>query len=134
MAFDRVWGDKIHKTVILDSSAILTFFEFSIDWEKELGTLLGAYRLVVPKAVVQELQVLTTKDRSKKKALAALKLIQKYDTIDEHADSADEALIRLAEKTHGIVVTNDKEVRERLHQRGFPVIFLRGKKKLVLDE
>jgi rRNA-processing protein FCF1 len=134
MAFDWVWGDKIHKTVILDSSAILTFFEFSIDWEKELGRLLGGYHLVVPTAVVQELQILASRNSGKKKAAAALRLIAKYDTITQEADTADEALMKIAEKTQGIVVTNDLELRDRLKNRGFPVIFLRGKKKLVLDE
>jgi rRNA-processing protein FCF1 len=134
MAFDRVWGDKIHKTVILDSSAILMFFEFSIDWEKELGRLLGGYHLVVPTAVVQELQILAERNVGQKKAAAALKLIAKYDTIAQEADTADEALMKIAEKTQGIVVTNDIELRDRLKNFGLPVIYLRGKKKLVLDE
>lgn len=134
MAFDRVRGDKIRKTVILDSSAILMFFEFSVDWEKELDSLLGAYHLVVPTAVVQELQMLATRRTGQKKAAAALKLVEKYETIDEEAPSADEALLKIAEKTKGFVVTNDSELRHRLKARGCAVIFLRGKKKLVLDE
>jgi rRNA-processing protein FCF1 len=134
MAFDWIWRDKINKTVILDSSAILMFFEFSVDLEKELTSLIGAYRLVVPTVVVKELQILAMRTRGQKKAAAALKLIEKYDTIDGDAGSADEALITIAEKTQGIVVTNDTELRKRLKNRGFPVIFLRGKKKLVLDE
>ena len=135
MAFDRLWGDKIHKTVILDSSAILSFFEFSVDWEKELDRLLGGYHLVIPIAVVQELQILATRaTKGQKKAVAALKLIEKYDTIDQEADTVDETLMIIAEKTHGIVVTNDTELRKQLKNRGFPVIFLRGKKKLALDD
>jgi rRNA-processing protein FCF1 len=134
MASDRVRGDKIYKTVILDSSAILMFFEFSVNWEKELDSLVGAHRLVVPTAVIQELQILATRNRGQKKAAAALKLIAKYETIDADAVSADEALLKIAEKTQGIVVTNDAELRKRLKNRGFSVIFLRGKKKLVLDE
>lgn len=134
MAFDRVWGDKIHKTVILDSSAILMFFEFSVDWEKDLDRLVDGYHVVVPTAVVQELQILTTRSAEKKKAAAALKLIAKYDTIDQKAETVDDALIKIAEKTQGIVVTNDAELRKRLKNRGFPVIFLRGKKRLFLDE
>jgi rRNA-processing protein FCF1 len=120
--------------VILDSSAILMFFEFSVHWEKELDSLVGAHRLVVPTAVIQELQILATRNRGQKKAAAALKLIAKYETIDADAVSADEALLKIAEKTQGIVVTNDAELRKRLKNRGFSVIFLRGKKKLVLDE
>jgi len=134
MAFDWVWRDKIRKTVILDSSAILMFFEFSLDWKKELDRLLDGYHLVVPTAVVQELQILAARDSGQKKAAAALKLIAQYDTIDQEADTVDEALLKIAEKTHGIVVTNDTDLRKRLKNRGFPAIFLRGKKKLVLDE
>jgi len=134
MAFDWVRRDKINKTVILDSCAILSFFEFSVDWQNELGSLLGAYRLVVPTAVVQELRILATRSRGGKKATAALKLVEKYETIDADAKSADEALVTVAEKTKGIVVTNDAELRKRLKKNGLSVIFLRGKKKLVLDE
>ena len=72
MAFDWVRRDKINKTVILDSCAILSFFEFSVDWQNELGSLLGAYHLVVPTAVVQELRILATRSRGGKKATAAL--------------------------------------------------------------
>jgi uncharacterized protein len=134
MAFDRVRGDKIHKTVILDSSAILMFFEFSVDWEKELHRLVGSYRLVVPTAVVQELQVLSTRKKGHKKAAAALKFIERFEVIDDLSPSADEALLNIAEKTKGIVLTNDTELRKRLIHRGLPVIFLRGRKKLVIEE
>jgi uncharacterized protein len=134
MASDRVWGDKIRKTVILDSSAILMFFEFSVDWENELKSLVGAYHLVVPTAVVKELQVLASRDAGQKKAAAALKLIEKYETVEDDSSYADEALIKIAQKTKGIVVTNDTALRHRLKKQGNSVIFLRGKKKLVLDE
>jgi hypothetical protein len=134
MAFDWVRRDKINKTVILDSSALLSFFEFSVDWENQLGRLLGGYRLVVPTAVIHELRILATQNRGGKKVAAALKLIEKYETIDEDARSADEALVNIAEKTRGIVVTNDAELRNRLKDRGLAVIFLRGKKKLAFDE
>jgi len=134
MALDRVRGDKIHKTVILDSSAILMFFEFSVDWKKDLDRLLDGYHVVVPTTGVHELEILSMHSTGKKKVAAALKLIAKYDTIDEKADTVDESLIKIAEKTHGIVVTNDTELRKRLKNRGFPVIFLRGKKRLFLEE
>lgn len=134
MASDRIWGDKIHKTVILDSSAILMFFEFSLNWEKELNSLVGAYHLVVPSAVVKELQMLASRGAGQKKAAAALKLIDKYESIDEDTLSADDAIVKIAQKTKGFVVTNDSALRHRLKKQGNSVIFLRGKKKLVLDE
>jgi rRNA-processing protein FCF1 len=136
MAFDRLRGDKIHKTVILDSSAFLMFFEFSVDWEKELSRLLDGYCIVVPIEVIKELEVLskqTTSER-KRKAIASLKLAERYETVKTIAGNADDAVIEAAEKTHGVVVTNDTELRKRLKQDSIPVIFLRGKKKLSLEE
>ncbi|MBN2599896.1 MAG: PIN domain-containing protein, partial [Candidatus Thermoplasmatota archaeon] len=123
MASDRVRGDKIHKTVILDTSAILMFFEFSVDWERQLGSLLGAYHLLVPTAVVQELQTMERRRNGQKKAAAALKLVEKYERIGEEAPSADEALLKIAEKTQGIVVTNDMKLRQQLKNHGCAVIF-----------
>lgn len=136
MAFDWVRGDKIHKTVILDSSAILAFFEFSIDWEKELCRLLDGYRIVVPAEVIKELELLSKQTASarKRKAAAALKLVERYQTVETLAENADDAVIEAAKKTHGVVVTNDTELRKRLNLDSIPVIFLRGKKKLALDE
>ena len=76
MASDWIRGDKIHKTVILDSSAILMFFEVSVDWKKELDRLVGSYRLMVPTTVARELEILSTHRKDQKKAAAALKLIE----------------------------------------------------------
>jgi len=136
MAFDRVWGDKIHKTVILDTSAILMFFEFSVDWEQELMRLLDGYRIVVPTEVIKELEILSRQTAStrKRKAAAALKLAKRYQTAETIAENADDAVIEAAKKTQGVVVTNDTELRKRLNHDSIPVIFLRGKKKLALDE
>jgi rRNA-processing protein FCF1 len=110
------------------------FFEFSVDWKKELDRLVGAYRLIVPEAVVRELTVLSTQKKGQKKALAALKLIENLERGEDSASLADEALLHIAQRTQGIVVTNDTVLRHRLKKQGNLVIFLRGKKKLVLDE
>jgi len=136
MAFDWIRGDKIHKTVILDSSAILMFFEFSVDWEKELSRLLDGFCIVVPTEVIKELEVLSKQTASarKRKASAALKLAKRYQTAETNAENADDAVIEAAKKTQGVVVTNDTELRKRLNHDSIPVIFLRGKKKLALDE
>ena len=135
MAFDRLWGDKIHKTVILDSSAVLMLFEFSIDLEKELTRLLGNYHIVIPTPIVRELEFLSEngKGEKKTKAKASLKLIKKYDTINVDEKGGDDSILDLAKKINGIVVTNDRELRSRLKKLSSSVIFLRSKKKLVMD-
>jgi len=136
MAFDRVRGDKIRKTVILDTSALLSFFEFSVDWEKEFSRLLDGYHILVPTEVIKELQVLSkqTASQRKQKATASLKVAQRYETVETSAGNADNAVIEAAKKTNGVVATNDTELRKRLKQESIPVIFLRGKKRLALDE
>jgi rRNA-processing protein FCF1 len=136
MAFDWLWRDKIHKTVILDTSAILSFFEFSIDWEKELFRLLDGYKIMIPNMVINELTVLSqqTASQRKQKAAASLRFAKRYETIETVAGNADDAVIEAAKKMHGVVVTNDTELRKRLSHDSIPVIFLRGKKRFALEE
>jgi len=121
--------------VILDTSAILMCFEFSVDWERELDRLLGAYDIMIPCAVVHELENLVECEKGprKKKAQAALKLIEKYERIEEITRAADDAILKIAQRINGVVVTNDTELRKKLSANGSSVIFLRGKKKLALE-
>jgi len=135
MASNRLWGNKKEKTVILDSSAIMMLFEFSIDLEDELTRLLGVYHIIVPSPIVKELEFLSKNGTGNKKmkAKASLKLIENYDIVDAVDKSGDDSVIELARKTKGIVVTNDKGLRNRLKEISISVIFLRAKKKLVLE-
>ncbi len=136
MASDRVRGDKIRKTVILDSSALLSFFEFSVDWENELARLLDAYEMVVPEAVLKELATLAAKGKGEKRqrANAALTYASRYQAVATKATSADEAVVEAAKKVQGVVFTNDTALRHRLKKEGVPVLLLRGRKKVALDE
>ena len=135
MASHWIWGDSIYKTVILDSSAIIMCFEFSIDLEKELTRLLGAYHIVIPCSIIRELEFLSNKGAGNKKikAKASLKLVDKYETVSVDEKNADDSLISLAKRINGVVVTNDKELRERLRDASVSVVFLRAKKKLMLE-
>ena len=136
MASDRVRGDKIRKAVILDTSAVLTFFEFSVYWEQEIARLVPACQIIVPTVVEKELELLSNKGRgeTKRKAKAALKVVMRYQTMETGADNADEAVAEAAKLTNGVVFTNDSTLRKKLRSEGIPVLLLRGRKKLVLDE
>ena len=135
MASDRIRGDPKEKIAVLDSSAILMLFEFSIQLDDELLRLLGRCRIVVPKPVVRELQVLLEKGTGKKRRLAkpALKLIASYESVDVDAKNGDDSVLLLAEKLHGAIVTNDRELRLRAKKQFIPVVFLRGKQVLCLE-
>jgi len=121
--------------VILDSSAIMMLFEFSIDLEDELARLLGTYYIVVPSPIRNELMVLSAQGDSKKHriAKASLKLIERYEIVNVDDEIADDAVVSLAKEMDGIVVTNDRKLRERLKKKSLSVIFLRAKQRLVLE-
>jgi rRNA-processing protein FCF1 len=134
MASDRIRRDRDAKLVILDSSAIMMLFEFSVDLEGELTRLLGKYHVVIPMPIVRELEFLSKYGKGKKSLFAkpSLKLIEKYDA--EEADGkGDDAVFCLAKKLNGIVVTNDRELKNRLKAASLQVIYLRGKKQLSMD-
>jgi len=136
MASDRLWGNRKEKTVILDTSAIMMLFEFSIDLEDELNRLLGKHYVVVPGPVIRELRFLSThgKGNSSYKAKASLELVKKYETANLDEDiKADEAVFNLSQQLAGVVVTNDHGLRKKLKEASLQVIYLRGKKKLVLE-
>jgi rRNA-processing protein FCF1 len=113
----------------------MMLFEFSLDLERELTRLLGSYHIVVPTSVIQELELLSkhAKGNKKTKAQASLQLIQKYDIQKSDKQNVDESIVTLAKQTNGIVVTNDKELKNRLKEHSLSVIFLRAKKKLALE-
>ena len=135
MASDRLRQYRNEKIVILDSSAIIMLFEFSIDLEDEITRLVGKHHTIVPKPVFNELEFLSEHGTGKKKifAKASLKLIERYDIVDVSSNNADDGVFLLAEQTNGIAVTNDKDLKKRLKEISLPVIFLRAKKKLVME-
>ena len=136
MASNRLRGNRKEKTVILDSSAIMMLFEFSIDLDDELNRLLGKHKVVVPIAVINELKFLSqnSKGKTSYKAKASLELVKKYETVKLDVDiKADDAVFGLARKLDGVVVTNDIGLKKRLRTANLHVVYLRGKKKLVLE-
>ena len=134
MAFNRLRRNREEKTVILDTSAILMLFEFSIDLEDELIKLLGRFHILVPSPIIEELKLLSKHGNGKKRqnAKAALELINRYDKVEEKG-TGDDSVLFLAKKFDGIVVTNDRNLRKRVKDASLQTIFLRGKQRLVLE-
>jgi len=135
MAPNRIWGNRVKKIVVLDTSAILMLFEFSIDLENELTRLIGNYKIVVPKPIVDELNFLSEKRKGKKQnfAKAALNLIEKYDVLEVDGEKGDDSVLALASKLDCFLITNDRELRRRAKNQGLHTIFLRNKSILTID-
>ena len=134
MASDRIWKDPKEKRVILDSSALMMPFEYSVNLEDELTRLLGKFQILIPKPIVEELISLSKIGKGRKKRLAksALVFIKNYNIIDSEG-KGDDSVLFLAKKYQGIVVTNDRDLRNRVKKSSLQTIFLRGKKKLFLE-
>ena len=60
MAFNRFWRNRDIKLVILDTSAIFTCFEFSIDIDDEIINLIGKCRISIPKPIYNEIELKQT--------------------------------------------------------------------------
>ena len=137
MASHRIRGNSNLTLVFLDTNAIFSIFEFSIDLEDELTRLIGSHVINIPEAVVHEIKIISQKGKGKQKLLAkaALPYIKKYPELSHASfENADDALLYLALDRNAVVVTNDKELRERLKEKKVPLIFLRGKQQLVLEK
>jgi rRNA-processing protein FCF1 len=136
MASDRIRGNRATKTVVLDSSAILMVFEFSIDIQKELARILGSYKIIIPKTIFKELKNLSEQGSGKKKQIAkpALKLVERYEIVEDTSRFGDDSVIELAKKYNGIVFSNDKELRKKAKKEKIKTIFFRSKNYLTISE
>ena len=118
---------NLMQTVVLDTNALLMPFEIKINLDLALRDLLGEVRIVVPGPLVGELKHL-----DHRYAKAALALARKYEIIPTEY-TGDNAVIELAYRTGGYVLTNDKELRRRLRKEGVPIIYLRSGTHLAID-
>ena len=115
------------QTVVLDTNALLMPFEIRINLDLALRDLLGEARIVVPGPLVGELKHLDHRF-----AKAAIALARKYEIIPTEY-TGDNAVVELAFKTGGYVLTNDKELRRRLRKENVPIIYLRSDTHLAID-
>ncbi len=108
---------------ILDANALIMPFQFGINLDLELERVLGNPDVYVPSSVKSELQGLDRKD--------ALKLSEKYKTV-KVSKGADDGVLEAAVKIEGVIVTNDKGLKNRARKMGIPVVFLRSRSHLEL--
>lgn len=120
----------------LDASALMAPLQANVRLFEELDRLLGDYKLVVPESVQSELAGLATGAGKEATAAAvATDLADRASPIDTEETYADDALVMLAELDEtDYVVTNDGPLRDRVLERGVPVICLRGQNTLEITE
>ncbi len=116
------------KAVVLDANALLMPFQFKLNLDNELKRLFGEIPVFVPSSVLGELSRSADKNSN-----AALALARKYH-IAETELRGDEAVLDIAVKRDAAVVTNDRELIDRVRKQGLKVVRLRSKKFLVVDD
>jgi rRNA-processing protein FCF1 len=122
--------------IILDTSMLMLPLEKKVNLTYELERLVHKnFEIVVPLAVLKELEELLEKGKqsTKLKAKLAIELANKFSILHTETNTfADEEILRLALEKDAIVATNDSELRLKLRERGITVISLHGKNKLSL--
>ncbi|WP_058366412.1 DUF188 domain-containing protein [Haloparvum sedimenti] len=103
---------------------------------EELDRLLGVYAVVVPVAVLAELDRLREGAGEEAKAASVgADLARRGERIETEASYADDALVELAAAGRvDYVVTNDGPLQDRVLARDVPVIGLRGRNTLAITE
>ncbi len=113
--------------------------QFHIDVVSELEQILPSCKLLVPTAVLKELNHI--KNRSKGKTRIAASIAIKIATSSpikvlkmelKPDESVDDAILRLSGKPR-ILCTNDRELRIKARKKNINVIYLRQRRYLDVD-
>jgi rRNA-processing protein FCF1 len=113
--------------------------QFHLDIVEELEQLLPSCKLLVPTAVLKELNLIKERSKGKDRIAAsiAIKIASSFpvkilEMEQASGESVDDALLRLSEKSR-LLCTNDRELRTRAREKNINVIFLRQRKYLDVD-
>lgn len=111
--------------VILDTDFILTSLKYRVDILEQLRKALNInYKVYILDQTINEL-----KGKSLEKL--ALKFVQELEIIKTKQDKQVDEL--LLEQKNCIVATQDKELKEKLKKAKIPIITIRQKKYLILQ-
>jgi len=114
--------------IILDTDFILHSIENKVDFFEEIKRISQfKYKICIIDRTLEELK----NKKNEKLALSLLK--NKVDIIQTKKDKPVDDLILSLESKNIVVCTSDKELKEKLKKRNIPVIHLRKRKYLVIE-
>ena len=116
------------KAVVLDANALLMPFQFKVNIDRELKRLFGEIPIFVPSSVLGELSGVVDKYSK-----AALALARKYQIVETEL-RGDDAVLSIAKERSAAVLTNDRDLIDRLRKERIPVVRLRAERYLVADD
>jgi rRNA-processing protein FCF1 len=122
------------QTALLDTNALMMPVEVGVRLFEEVERVAGQVEYLVPAATVAELDALSEgAGEAATAASVGRDLVERCRVVDHAADSADNAVVELADGAD-VVVTNDGPLRDRVLDAGVPVISLRGQHKLAVTQ
>jgi rRNA-processing protein FCF1 len=118
------------KTVVFDTSFLVNSIKAKVDFIRDIRMEIGAFNVILPSPVIDELEYLAGKNRDAKTALEILKVngFEKF----ESGLPADLAVQEAGEKTGGYVASTDWAVRRRAKASGLKLVTLRQGKRVEL--
>lgn len=125
--------------IILDTNFITIPADFPVDIFSEAENILERkLEFILLSSVVQEIKTKLSQRKSRDKKFRIAKALIKQCSIVVVNESmsklaVDNQLLEYTSTVNGILATNDRELRRRARKKGIPVLFLRGKKRLVVE-
>ena len=122
-------------TVGLDTNALMMPVECDIRVFDELDRLFGVTELVIPDAVLAELETLAGGHSEEATAASVGKdLAGRCRVVETNVSYADDAIVELAKDgVFEYVVTNDAPLRDRLLSHGVHVVTRQGENNLGIQ-
>ncbi len=120
--------------VICDTSFLIPLSNKPTKGLDDLEARLGKINLLIPTAVIKELNKLISSAGIKraKEAKNTLESINKFKTVELQGANADEAILDYASKHKCIAATIDDELKNKLKNNGINVITLSNNKLIMV--
>jgi rRNA-processing protein FCF1 len=113
--------------------------QFHVDVVGELKQILPSCKLLVPSAVLKELNRIKNRSKGKNRIAASIAIkiatshpLEVLNMELTDGESVDDSLLRLAGKSR-ILCTNDRELRKRAREQDINVVYLRQRRYLDID-
>ncbi|MHA2407481.1 MAG: type II toxin-antitoxin system VapC family toxin [Candidatus Ranarchaeia archaeon] len=126
--------------VLLDTNILINQIKYPIDLDAHLQRIISIkYEIITIPPIIKELKILIDNAKSiqqKKEFTLALDLAKKFKLINYSStedQTTDEAIIQFARSNEIVILTNDADLRKKLHTQKTPIIYLRQRKNLELD-
>ncbi len=116
------------RSVIMDANALLMPFQFGINLDMEIESLIGEFHGVVPSPILGEVR-----KNGGKWAKVALSFAKRYEVMRTE-NMGDKAVMELAKKLNGIVITNDEALQRKLRLERIPYIYMKNRSRLGMWE